>query len=313
MKHEHFIIAVLVVAVIAISATKFFTTTASAAKPLPPSNLIATALSPSQIKLTWTDNSNNELNFHIERSTTASGTYTQIATVIANVKTYTNNSLSVNTKYYYRVRAYSLLFGYSNYSNIANATTWQIAPAAPTNLTATAGATSSVISLSWTDNANNESFFTIERSTQSTSSYVTIATTTANAKSFYNSGLAMNSTYYYRVRAGNSAGYSNYSNIAAATTYNGIPLIAPSNLTATYIGSSTVRLFWSDRSSNENGFLIERSVGNPNNFTQIASTSPNITGYYNNYLSAGLYFFRIRAFKGSERSSYTNTASSTVF
>ncbi|MFH0889294.1 MAG: putative Ig domain-containing protein [Planctomycetota bacterium] len=93
--------------------------------PNAPSNLIATAVSSSQINLTWTDNSINETDFKIERKTGVSGTYAQIATVDANVTSYSNIGLSTSTTYYYRVRAYNAN-GNSLYSNEASATTFSI-------------------------------------------------------------------------------------------------------------------------------------------------------------------------------------------
>ena len=92
-----------------------------------PTNLIATAASKTKIKLAWTDNSNNEQGFKIERSTDGVN-FSQIATVGANVKAYTNTGLSKNKKYYYRVRAYN---GTTNsaYSNVASATTPSRSPA----------------------------------------------------------------------------------------------------------------------------------------------------------------------------------------
>lgn len=90
--------------------------------PNAPSGLTATMISTNQINLSWTDNSNTETGHKIERALSASGPWTQIATVGANVKTYQNTGLSMNTTYYYRVRAYSSL-GDSAYSNVASATT----------------------------------------------------------------------------------------------------------------------------------------------------------------------------------------------
>jgi hypothetical protein len=89
--------------------------------PLPPSNLTAVALSQTQIRLTWTDNSNNESGFKIERFTGAQP-FVEIATVGANVTTYTNSGLTANTTYTYRVRAYNGA-GNSDYTNTASATT----------------------------------------------------------------------------------------------------------------------------------------------------------------------------------------------
>ena len=88
----------------------------------PPSGLIATAASSSQINLSWTDNSSTETGFRIERSSSSAGPYSEIATVGANVTTYSNTGLSASTTYYYRVRAYNAN-GNSASSSVASATT----------------------------------------------------------------------------------------------------------------------------------------------------------------------------------------------
>jgi subtilisin family serine protease len=90
--------------------------------PAAPSNLTATAISSSQIDLLWTDNSYSETGFKIERKIGDTGTYSQAATVGANVTTYSDTGLNGSTTYYYRVKAYSTA-GDSQYSNEVSATT----------------------------------------------------------------------------------------------------------------------------------------------------------------------------------------------
>jgi hypothetical protein len=90
--------------------------------PAAPSNLVATAVSSSEIDLSWTDNSDNETEFQIERSTDGGLTFTQIATVGPSVTTYFDTGLTAATMYSYRVRA-SNLTGDSDYSNTATAVT----------------------------------------------------------------------------------------------------------------------------------------------------------------------------------------------
>jgi PA14 domain-containing protein/Big-like domain-containing protein/carbohydrate binding protein with CBM6 domain/fibronectin type III domain protein/strictosidine synthase-like protein len=90
-------------------------------------------------------------------------------------------------------------------------------PAAPTNLTATA-ASSSQINLAWSDTANNETGFRIERKLGAGGTYAEIATPAANVTSYSDTGLTASTTYYYRVRAYNATGTSAYSNEANATT-----------------------------------------------------------------------------------------------
>ncbi|MEW6103671.1 MAG: T9SS type A sorting domain-containing protein [bacterium] len=87
--------------------------------PNSPSSLTASAVSNSEINLSWSDNSNNELWFIIERG----GTITSFSFVgTTTSSTYLDINLLSNTRYYYRVASYNEI-GTSSYSNIASVTT----------------------------------------------------------------------------------------------------------------------------------------------------------------------------------------------
>jgi plastocyanin len=73
--------------------------------PAAPANLQAMAHSRTEIMLTWTDSSNNETGFAIERRTLAEGAFQQVATVGANVETAIIPGLDPATFYLFRVRA----------------------------------------------------------------------------------------------------------------------------------------------------------------------------------------------------------------
>lgn len=90
--------------------------------PSAPSNLMATAVSKSQIDLSWTDTSSNETGFRIERKTGEAGMYAEIAGTGSNTTSYNDSGLNPATTYFYRVRAVNT-FGYSAYSNETPATT----------------------------------------------------------------------------------------------------------------------------------------------------------------------------------------------
>jgi chitodextrinase/predicted phosphodiesterase len=185
--------------------------------PAAPSNLSAAAISSFQIDLSWTDNSDNEIGFKVERSLNGTSGWAEIGTTNANMTAFSDTSLNPETTYYYRVCA-SNSAGDSDYSNTASATTQGISlPAAPDNLSASA-ISSSKIDLSWTDNSDNETSFKVERSPDGASGWVEIGTANTNETTFSDTGLNPETTYYYRVCASNSAGDSGYSNTANATT-----------------------------------------------------------------------------------------------
>jgi hypothetical protein len=125
--------------------------------------------------------------------------------------------LQGNTTYYWRVRHQDNVGAWSAWSS----PTWfatMAPPAAPTNLTATT-ISPSRINLSWTDKANNETGFRIERKTGPTGPWVEVAGESANATSYENTELREETTHSYRVRSFNAAGNSAYSNEASTRTY----------------------------------------------------------------------------------------------
>lgn len=90
--------------------------------PSAPSGLNATAASSSSIDLSWTDNSNNEDDFQIQRSLTGTGGWSQVSVTSPNATSFTDTGLSASTDYYYRVRARNTT-GNSSWSGVSSATT----------------------------------------------------------------------------------------------------------------------------------------------------------------------------------------------
>lgn len=185
--------------------------------PSAPGGLTATAVSGSQINLSWTDHADNESGFKIERCQGSGCTnFSQIATVGANVASYSNTGLTAGTAYTYRVKAYNTA-GDSSYSNTASAATPAL-PAAPANLAAKV-LSSSQIKLTWTDKSTNEDGFQIERCMgQTCTSFALIGTVAKNTSTYTDSGLLRYTYYKYRVRAFNKDGNSNYTNTVTART-----------------------------------------------------------------------------------------------
>lgn len=179
-----------------------------------PTGLSANAQSANSILLNWSDNSDDEDGFTLQRSANGS-TWSNLATLAANTTSYNNGSLSPDSTWYYRVRAY-LGGETSAWSNTASATTDDIPPAAPSGMSATAASVSQ-INLSWVDNAGNEDGYRLERSDDGDGGWSTIATLGANSTSYNDSGLAASEDYFYRVSAQNAFGSSGYASSSATT------------------------------------------------------------------------------------------------
>ena len=92
-----------------------------------------------------------------------------------------------------------------------------------------------------------------------------------------------------------------------------LPATAPSGLTASDISSSRIDLTWSDNSSNEMEFIIERKTGAVGTFTQIHTAAANATSYSNTGLSASTnYSYRVCAHNLTGDSAYTNESDATT-
>jgi chitodextrinase len=290
--------------------------------PTNPSNLTATAVSTSQINLSWTASTDNVgVTGYLVESCSGAGctTFSQIATVTGT--TFNNTALAASTPYSYRVRATDAAGNLSGYSSVASATTLAPdtqPPTSPSNLTATAVSTSQ-INLSWTASTDNVGVtgYLVERCTGAgCTTFSQIAAVTGT--SFNNTGLAASTPYSYRVRATDAAGnLSGYSNVAGATTLapDTQPPTNPSNLTATAASSGQINLAWTASTDNVGvtAYLVERCQGaGCSTFAQIGSTGS--TSYIDTGLSASTsYSYRVRATDAAGNlSGYSNVAGATT-
>ncbi|MGJ3234245.1 LamG-like jellyroll fold domain-containing protein [Marivirga sp.] len=98
----------------------------AASIPATPSNLVATPISSSAIKLDWHDNTNLETGYELMRSENRGSSYSLLASLGPDITTYTDaSSIQAGVTYYYKVRAL-LGEGPSDYSNITGASVYNM-------------------------------------------------------------------------------------------------------------------------------------------------------------------------------------------
>lgn len=176
-------------------ATVIVTVQPQPANPGAPSNLTATWISDSKIRIQWTDNSFDEQGFRIERKANNETVFTQLATVLMRSVLYDDIAVLTDEKYTYRVRA----VGTVGDSGPSNEVVVYTTPAAPGSLQAKRTDIDKV-ELTWTDQASFETGYSVEQATDATH-FAAMATLPANATAFTATSLLMWTTYTWRVVA----------------------------------------------------------------------------------------------------------------
>lgn len=288
-----------------------------------PSNLSATPDSVNlRIALSWTDNSSdpNENSFIIQRQFNGGAWDNSYRVVSANTVSYTDNDGIAIGTYTYRIIAHLDDDGTGAACDSApsNSVTVQIVstdpPVAPSGLTATSDSVNRRITLNWVDNSTNETGFRIHRQFNGGTWNETYHSTGANVNTYSDENL-LPGIYNYHIEAYNDYGQAQ-SNEAADTIID-IPL-PPSELVAT--GNSvagTISLTWTDNSTGETGFIIQRQVDGGEWNDNYDSVESNVGSYTDNNLGGGplpngMYVYRIVAFNSNGNSNPSNESSTLI-
>ena len=295
-----------------------------------PTSLTATADGQSEIDLDWTapaDNGGSAITgYKIEASSTGNSGWSNLVTnTNSTTTTYSHTGLAAGTMRHYRVSAINAN-GTGTASNVADATTDDTAttvPGAPTSLTATASG-STGIDLSWTapadDGGSDITGYRIEVSPNGTSSWNDLVANTGSTTTYSHTGLDAGDTRHYRVSAINSVGTGAASNVADATTDAAAPTVpgAPTGLTATASGTSTINLSW-DAPSNDggasiSGYRIEVSSNGGTSWSnREANTNTTTTTYSHTGLDAGTTrHYRVSAINSVGTGTASSTANATT-
>jgi titin len=260
-----------------------------------PTGVVATAVSVSEIDLTW-NAIPGTTNYEVERSTTTGGPYTTVGTPTG--ASFADTGLRPATTYYYVIQATSGVVT-SPMSPEVSATS-QLGK--PTGVAATP-VSPSEIDLTWSAIPGAASYV-VERSTTTGGPYTTVGTPTA--ASFADTGLAPAGTYYYVIGAIAGTVSSALSSEVSATSLLG----TPTGVTATAVSESEIDLTWNGVPG-ATGYAVERSTTQGGPYTTVGlalAASFADTGLK----SATTYYYVIRATAGAVSSARSSEASATT-
>ncbi|MGQ0605662.1 MAG: fibronectin type III domain-containing protein [Candidatus Nitrosotenuis sp.] len=290
------------------------TSSSALTAPNSPTGLSSTAVSPTQINLSWTAPTNNGgsaiTGYKIEVKS-GTGTFSNlVSNTGSTTTTYSHTSLTTGTTYTYRVSAINSI-GTSSTSSEASATPTSSStsgtPGSPTGLVATV-ISSTQINLSWSTPSSNGGYqitgYKIEYKIGSNNYGNLVTNTGTTGTSYSHTSLTSGQLYTYRVSAINSIGTGPASSEASATpTSSSSSANVPgtvTGLTATSASPTQINLSWGAPTNNGGsavtGYKIESKKGVGAFETLVSNSQSTTTSFSHTGLTTGTsYYYRISA------------------
>ena len=277
------------------------------------------------VTLNWTDTNNgNTSYFLMQRSFDNGASWQGLPQIGPSARSYTDAQLNPRTAVWYRIlagvsnaRGGTVESAWSNIVQVVTSMNRPTNPDPPTGVTATHVSGGGAVRVNW-DYSFLESEvagFTVYRSTSSGTGYASAGSVDPYTRSFLNTGLTPGTTYYYIVRAFNALAEESVNSNEDSVTITA-PIDVPgaaSNLVALLSGGTTALLSWSDNSSDESGFKVQRGTVDGGPYSTIATTEAGATSYMDVGLTISTtYYYVIIATNSAGDGAASNQASVTT-
>ena len=241
--------------------------------------------------------------YRIYRSTAKGSGYSLLGTVTAT--SYTNTGAKAGTTYYYRVKACNDA-GLSPYSNIVSGQSKAVTPKPSAPVVKIGNSASSGKPMLTWNAVPGATSYKVYRATSQNGTYSLLGAVTAT--SYTNTGAKAGTTYYYKVKAVNSAGESAYSNIVsgqskAVTPKPSAPVVKIGNSAA----SGKPMLTW-NAVSGATSYKVYRATAQNGTYSLLGTVTA--TSYTNTGAKAGTtYYYKVKAVNSAGESAYSNVVS----
>jgi hypothetical protein len=250
------------------------------------------------LRISWNYASNRELEFHLDKKTGEEEwliDYDVIAE--GNYQYFDNESTSSNEVIAYRLRVFFLDdFTFSNYSVVK---AYFSENTVPSDFEVSYVDQTNIL-INWQDNCIGEEGFYIDKKIGNGPWQNKYATLPENSVSIEDNA-ALFDTLYYRISVFKGSSASNTVSDSVFQT-----LMAPSDLTLTVLDVDKIRINWVDNSDGEDGFYLDRKVGESDWQINYTSVDSNVTTYVDDidYQCVTLKY-RVRAYKDNFYSAYS--------
>ncbi len=234
--------------------------------------------------------------YRIYRSTSRGSGYSLLGTTTAT--SYTNTGAKAGTTYYYRVKACNDA-GLSPYSNIVSGQVKTVTPkpAAPVVKIGHSAASGKPM-LTW-NAVSGATSYKVYRATSQNGTYSLLGTVTAT--SYTNTGAKAGVTYYYKVKAVNSAGESAYSNIVSGQSKAVTPKPAAPVVKIGHSASSGKPMLTWNAVDGAASYKVYRATAK-NGAYSVINTTKALT-YTNTGAALGTtYYYKVEALNASGKS-----------
>ncbi|MBN1782632.1 T9SS type A sorting domain-containing protein [bacterium] len=221
--------------------------------------------------------------------------------------TRTVTGLSFAKKYYWRIQAKNSTGSPGPWSILSDFATYITLPAKAQPVSATAMARqANYIKYQWRKIPNTDAYLVQVSEDPDFATIHMSATASDTLKTL--TGTVEGQKYYWRVAGMNIGGSGPWSDVWDFTI-----VIAPSSIKLRNSGTGEITVTWKDNSDVEDGYVIERRPGEDLSFTVIDTVKGSATEYIDHDAVQGqTYIYRVKAYKGTAESEYSNEVSVTV-